>query len=120
MREDQEPVLTHSLEHTRGCVVGREHSAAADERAGVVRRVSALPNAPRNMGVSTAPGQMHETLMPRSAYVMAVSSAKPTAACFVAAYTESPNEVRMPAIDAVVIRWPSPRASQPGMSARVA
>ena len=82
--------------------------------------LSALPSAPRSMGVSTAPGQTHETLMPRSAYVIAVSSAKPTAACFVDEYTVSPSDVRMPAIDAVVTRCPSPRASHPGISARVA
>src|SRR5438445_4709914 len=51
---------------------------------------------------------------------MASHSAKPTAACLVAAYTPSPRVVRSPAIEAVVTRWPSPRANHPGSRARAA
>ena len=38
-----------------------------------------------SIGVSTPPGQTHETLTPCSAWVIASHSAKPRAACLVAA-----------------------------------
>src|SRR4051794_32473335 len=82
---------------------------------------AASPAAPaRSIAVSTAPGQTHETRTPCAAYENASHSARPTAACLVVAYALSPIELRMPAIEAVVIRWPPPRSVQPGSRARAA
>ena len=72
------------------------------------------------MAVRTACGQSTETRTPRAPYAMARYSAKATAACLVAAYVADSTWVRRPAAEAVLTRYPLPRAAIFGATARAA
>src|SRR5699024_12797964 len=72
------------------------------------------------MAVSTPIGHRHATCTPRSPYVAASHSAKPTAACLVAEYVGDPSCVSKPAAEAVVAKHPPPPANHRGTITRAA
>jgi len=71
-------------------------------------------------GVDTPCGHSTLTPMPRSLYSTDSHWASPIAACLVAEYGASPGAISNPAADTVLSRYPRPRSSMPGSTARAA
>ena len=106
MRQDQEPLGFHALNHGIGHLL-RRHRRRRQESSRPVSESSSI-------AVRTPWGQIADTRMPWSPYVIASHSAKASAACLVTAYGADPICVSRPAAETVSSRYPSPSGEHAG------
>ena len=77
---------------------------------------SGVSSLPARIGVLTAAGISRLTPMPRSTYIAASHSVKPTAACLVTVYPTVSKITSRPAADATLSRYPLPCSSMCGIA----